>query len=176
MTKRNKNKANTNPNTNPNTNHWIKESAPWIFGFLFCLIGAFVCYLIYKQRKEYLKKHEPVLFDIKNKIEKMIPYFTEDEKYRLSRLKLQPDIKSYTIDKHDMHLCLENTDGNYYDENILIYVTIHELAHIFCDEIGHTENYMNIFNNLLDIAERVGIYNPSINLPKEYCGVKIKNE
>ena len=97
---------------------------------------------MHKQHKDYLKKHEPLLFGIKNKIEKMIPYFTDDEKYRLSRLKLQPDIKSYTVNKHDMHLCLENHDGEYYDENILIYVTLHELAHIFCDEIGFRKDIL----------------------------------
>jgi len=132
-----------------------------------------ICIVYKKKKAEYYKKHKGLLIDIKNKIAKMIPYFDKHERGRLTRLKLQPDIKSYTINKHDMHLCLEQSDGNYYDENILIYVTLHELAHIFCNEIGHTDAYFNIFERLLRIADKVGIYDPTMALPKEYCGIKI---
>lgn len=132
-----------------------------------------ICLLVKKKRTEYYKKHEPLLLKIKNKIDLMIPYFDKDEKSRLSRLKIQPDIKSYTVNKHAMHLCLQNKDGSYYDENILIYVTLHELAHIFCDEVGHTPAYHKIFERLLQIASNVGIYDETILLPKEYCGVTI---
>ena len=75
--------------------------------------------------------------------------------------------------KHHRHLCLEDTDGLYYDKNMLIYVTLHELAHIFCDEIGHTEKYHKIFAELLTIANKVGIYDIDQKLPEEYCGVKM---
>ena len=29
-----------------------------------------------------------------------------------------------------MHLCLKDENGNYYDDNMIIYVALHELAHI----------------------------------------------
>jgi len=72
-----------------------------------------------------------------------------------------------------MHLCLEHEDGGYYDSNILMYVTLHELAHIFCDEVGHTPAYHKIFERLLHIANEIGIYDASLALPEEYCGIKI---
>ena len=150
------------------------------YDYVILICGVFIgvllitiCIVSKKRKAEYYKKHEGLLIDIKNKISKMIPYFDKHERIRLTRLKLQPDIKSYTINKHDMHLCLEQSDGNYYDENILIYVTLHELAHIFCNEIGHTDAYFNIFERLLRIADKVGIYDPTMALPKEYCGIKI---
>jgi hypothetical protein len=141
-------------------------------GGLILILLIVICYLVNKKKKEYYRKHEVVLQDIKNKISQMVPYFDKTEREKLSKLKLQPDIKSYTVNKHSMHLCLED-NGKYYDDNILIYVTLHELAHIFCDEIGHTLEYRKIFDRLLNIASSIGIYDKSISLPKEYCGVKI---
>jgi hypothetical protein len=70
-----------------------------------------------------------------------------------------------------MHLCLQDTDGKYYEKNMLIYATLHELAHIFCDEIGHTLKYHKIFARLLDIAENIHIYDPKSILPQKYCGI-----
>jgi len=155
----------------------IKPSL-WDYIILLCgiIIGIllFIICLISKKRKaEYYQKHKPLLMNIQDKISYMIPYFDKDEKLRLSKLKLQPDIKSYTINKHDMHLCLEKPDGNYYDENILMYVALHELAHVFCNEEGHTPAYYKIFERLLGIAHEIGIYDAAQQLPKEYCGIKI---
>ena len=144
-----------------------------VSGIIIGILLLIVCLISKKRKAVYYQKHKPILIDIHNKIAKMIPYFDKDEKNRLSKLKIQPDIKSYTINKHDMHLCLEDDNGSYYDDNLLIYVTLHELAHIFCDEIGHTENFYKIFNKLTDIAEKVKIYDSSISLPKEYCGITI---
>jgi len=152
---------------------WIEKYGTIICGgsvFLICMI---IILLIRKENSEYYKKHAPELHKIQEKLTTMIPYFTPDQRLRLKKLKIRPDIKSYTVNKHDMHLCLEDDNGSYYDDNLLIYVTLHELAHIFCDEIGHTENFYKIFNKLTDIAEKVKIYDSSISLPKEYCGITI---
>lgn len=144
-----------------------------VSGILISILLLIICFISKKRKAEYYQKHKPILIDIQNKIIKMIPYFDKNEKVRLLKLKLQPDIKSYTINKHDMHLCLEKEDGNYYDKNILMYVALHELAHIFCDEIGHTPAYHKIFERLLGIANEIGVYDASRSLPKEYCGIKI---
>jgi len=144
-----------------------------VSGIIIGILLLIVCLISKKRKAVYYQKHKPILIDIHNKIAKMIPYFDKDEKNRLSKLKIQPDIKSYTINKHDMHLCLEKSDGDYYDQNILMYVALHELAHIFCDEVGHTPTYHKIFERLLSIANEIGIYDASRSLPKEYCGIKI---
>ena len=51
-----------------------------------------------------------------------------------------------------------------------MYVAIHELAHVLCDEIGHTEKFYEIFNNLLDKAENLNIYDSDIPIISNYCG------
>ena len=77
--------------------------------------------------------------------------------------------KSYTINKKRIHICLFDESGNYYDENMLTYVTIHELAHVKCTEIGHTQKFHDIFNDLLKTASNAGVYNPHKEIIKDYC-------
>jgi len=119
-------------------------------------------------------KHKPKLDLLQSNIEKLFPYLSDTEKYQLSNIKLQPDKKSYTIDKNHVHLCIIDPDtGKYYDNNLLTYVLLHEIAHIFCDEEGHTEKYIKIFKNLLNIGAKAKIYDPDKALPKMYCGVPV---
>ena len=45
-------------------------------------------------------------------------------------------------------MCLKDKNGKYYDDNMLNYVALHELAHVLCDEIGHTDKFYAIFDEL----------------------------
>jgi hypothetical protein len=45
---------------------------------------------------------------------------------------------------------------------MLTYVGLHELAHVLCDEVGHTAKFYQIFDELLDKAHQMGLYDPSI--------------
>ena len=40
----------------------------------------------------------------------------------------------------------------------LVFVALHELAHIACDEIGHTARFWDEFRYILDEATRIGVY------------------
>lgn len=70
--------------------------------------------------------------------------------------------KSYTINKSKIYLRLTDRNDEYYSNNTLIYVLLHEISHILCDDIGHTESFHTIFSDLLLQAETVGIYDPYI--------------
>ena len=76
--------------------------------------------------------------------------------------------KSYTVNKKHMHLCLHNEKGDYFNKNMLIYVALHELAHVKCKSIGHTEEFHAIFDKLLDKATKLGVYNPEIPPVSDY--------
>ena len=52
---------------------------------------------------------------------------------------------------------------------MLIYVTLHELAHVRCDEIGHTEKFHRIFKEILDEAANKGVYDSKKAIIKNYC-------
>ena len=52
---------------------------------------------------------------------------------------------------------------------MLVYVGLHELAHVLCDEIGHTDKFYAIFDKLMDKAEEIGVYDRNIPVVDNYC-------
>ena len=59
----------------------------------------------------------------------------------------------------------------------MMFVALHELAHIMTKSIGHTEEFWNNFRYLLKKAIKLGLYN-DVNFeknPVDYCGTKITN-
>lgn len=88
----------------------------------------------------------------------------------LNEITLSKGNKSYTINKKEVYLCLNDENGNTYDENMLMYVTLHELAHIInTKNIGHTTEFDNIFEELLDLSIEKGIYDPNKPIIQNYC-------
>lgn len=59
--------------------------------------------------------------------------------------------------------------------NLIMYVTLHELAHIACPEYGHGDLFKKIFAFLATEATKINIYNriPFDSKPEEYCGITI---
>lgn len=84
---------------------------------------------------------------------------------------------SYTVNKgQEIYLCLRSKNtGQLHDINLIMYVTIHELAHVACPEIDHTELFKKIFKFLLKISIILGIYENANyeDFPEEYCGLVI---
>ena len=82
---------------------------------------------------------------------------------------------SYTLGKKSITLCLKNLETQqYYDMNTIMYVSLHELAHIITprsDNNEHGEKFKNNFTLLLNIAKNKGIWNSNKILPSIYCGV-----
>jgi hypothetical protein len=88
----------------------------------------------------------------------------------LKNLVMVEDNESYTINKKIIHLCTkEPRSGKYYDKNTLMFVVLHELAHVICDDIGHTDNFSIINKALLNHAINHGFYNPSKPFIENYC-------
>ena len=110
---------------------------------------------------ERFRQNEPMLHIIRNKLRPVFP--------DIDNVVLLEGEKSYTINKQKIYICLKDKHGNYYNENMLTYVILHELAHVRCDEIDHTEKWERIFNEILEQATAAGIYNPSIPIIKDYC-------
>lgn len=101
---------------------------------------------------------------------------------KATKITFYTDKKSYTINKKKMHLCVKDENNKYYDDNMLIYVALHELAHVLCDEIGHTPKFWSMFDELLDIASKTidpetnkPVYDPDGVINKNYCDSKYHN-
>ena len=73
--------------------------------------------------------------------------------------------------------CLNTTKkGNkLIDENTLMFVAIHEIAHIMTKSIGHKPEFWNNFKFLLENAKEIGVYEPEDykKNPQSYCGMEI---
>jgi len=73
--------------------------------------------------------------------------------------------------------CLNTTkDGNkLIDENTLMFVATHEVAHIMTKSIGHKPEFWNNFKFLLENAAEIGVYQPVDykENPESYCGMEI---
>jgi hypothetical protein len=95
---------------------------------------------------------------------------TSQTKHRLkNEVSLSKGDKSYTINKEDIFLCLKDENNQYYNDNMLVYVLLHEISHSICDEIGHTEKFHKLFSALTRKAVELGIYNDQIPLIRDYC-------
>ena len=84
---------------------------------------------------------------------------------------------SYTINKKTVVFCIRSKImDTIHDINTLMYVLIHELAHILNPIVGHGTEFYEIFKFLLQQSVIINIYTP-INytkFPVNYCGMKIE--
>lgn len=119
-------------------------------------------YTTMSYHKEKYQQRDPILYEIRENLMLLSP--------KAKNLKYYQDNKSYTINKQKVYLCLRDDKEKYYPMNMLMYVAIHELAHVLCDEIGHTPKFHSIFSDLLLRATEIGIYDPDIPVIQNYCG------
>lgn len=86
---------------------------------------------------------------------------------------------SYSVNKgEELNMCIRSKVTNqFHSINELLYVAIHEIAHIGCPEVGHTKLFYDINKFLLKQAMEYNIYN-YVNYnaqPMEYCGIKLNH-
>ena len=85
---------------------------------------------------------------------------------------------SYTTNKGEQIVfCIRSIDPLHtiHDLNLIMYVLLHELAHVACPEYNHTPLFKKIFRFICEEAIEMGIY-VKIDFytsPKYYCGMKI---
>ena len=115
-------------------------------------------------RTDHYARSDPKLYQLRNHLNDLHPVIHD--------VSLSGGNKSYTINKKKVHLCLYDEENKYYDDNMLIYVLIHELAHCITNSIGHTEEFHENFDMLLKRAEDMGLYDSSIPPIDNYCGHK----
>jgi hypothetical protein len=147
---------------------------------LIILLIVTIIRIIKEKMKEYKKKSEdPKLEEIKNILKPFLEKKDWDgllvelnNENILDRVKFHRGDKSFTINKEKVYLCLYDENDKYYSTNWLIFVTLHELSHVICDEIGHTEKFQKIFDELLEEAIKDGIYNPEDPINANYCMFK----
>ena len=136
-----------------------------------------------------------LLASVRMKIQSL--YFTMKEKYPNKPQVLQwirnfspdpdrfmeatPDAEhtSYSVNKGEkVHLCLRQREGeneSLMDENVMVFVALHEMAHVVTPTVGHGPDFWNNFAWLLKQAEERDIYyyQDFKAHPVSYCGMHI---
>jgi len=111
--------------------------------------------------------------------------YSGDSRIEMLKLNFKPDklkegidtpgYTSYSINKGEqIILCLRSKD-KLVDINTMMFVVLHELAHLATKSIGHTEEFWNNFRWILEEAMNIGIYTKQ-DFKKEnveYCGMTI---
>jgi len=87
--------------------------------------------------------------------------------------------KSYSVNKGEqIAICLRDPkDNSFEDINIIMFVVIHEIAHIMTETVGHDKTFWENMRFLLIEGQKIGIYVP-IDYSKEnakYCGMYVKS-
>jgi hypothetical protein len=114
-----------------------------------------------------MSKNEPMVLQIKTNLSKLNPQY--------KNLDIRSGNSAYTENKKIIYICLKDPyTGKYYTMNTLMYVTLHELAHLVSKNYdpNHGKEFKEQFNQILKQAAGVGIYDPKIPIPTTYCGVE----
>lgn len=110
-----------------------------------------------------------------HRIRVMIERFKPENMYENE---ITADTTSYSENKGDkIVVCLRDKrpPHDLVDENTIMFVILHEMAHLMTTTIGHTPEFWANFRRILQDAVSVGIYTP-VNYnrsPTEYCGMTI---
>jgi hypothetical protein len=136
-----------------------------ILTFVVLFLFGILIYKYLTRRKVY--SNDPMVIRLQADLLRIDPssskfqYFSSDE--------------SYTEDKKKIYLCLRDENGDYYDYNMLIYVSLHELAHAMSavvDTEHVTLEFNNLFNLLLKRASDLNLYDQSKPPVAGYCPLK----
>jgi predicted metal-dependent hydrolase len=141
-----------------------------------------------EQASELLGNITERMFQLKNHLYRNKAKYPEFEKYidqlntNLSEMNTliyetdpKSDLTSYSVNKgQELSFCLKSKKtGQFHKLNLLMYVAIHEMAHIGCPETGHGELFKKIFKFLTEEAIKINLYSYESygTQPVEYCGM-----
>lgn len=143
----------------------IVQQSIWV-GVIALLLVVWIVWNRNDTFSSYHKFSDPKVDELYERLSDVFP--------EMSRVTLSGSNKSFTINKRDIYLCIKNDTGDYYPDNMLVYVLLHELAHTLCDKIDdtddHSEEFKQIFSSLLTRAEHRGLYDSKIQVLDDYCG------
>jgi uncharacterized protein (UPF0333 family) len=142
------------------------------------------------QVKEDSKEAADLIANIKKRLITLLEHMertfgVDDERIANLKLNFRPDrlkegvdtpgYTSYSINKGEqIVLCLRNGD-KLVDINTMMFVVLHEFAHLASVSIGHTKEFWDNFRWILEEAINIGIYVKQDFDKKsvEYCGMDI---
>ena len=114
----------------------------------------------------------------KPQVKQMVQNFRADPA-RFIEATPESEHTSSTVNKGEIiNMCLRQRDGpdeSLVDENVMMFVALHEFAHVCTDSVGHDSTFWYNFGWLLKEAEALNLYRYTdfAAHPVSYCGVYI---
>jgi hypothetical protein len=132
--------------------------------FITIVCFAVVGMLLYRySTRQYFSSNNPILSEVRANFSKLDPEY--------SKIPLREGDSAYTENKEVITLCLADPESKkQYDLNTIMYVAIHELAHVVSKNTGHGPEFKKNFSMLLKLAAKKGVYDPRKSIPASYCG------
>ena len=128
---------------------------------IFVALGAISGYYMSNRNIiDFFKRDDPVVLKVQEICAEVFP--------DIKNLSIIKSKESYTIDKERVYLCTEDKNGEVFSLNTLIYVLLHEYAHTKTDSIGHTDEFHKKFDEILDKASEMGLYDPDEGIDERY--------
>ena len=128
-----------------------------------------------------LKVHLETKYPDKPQVKQLIRNYRDDPK-RFFEATPDAEFTSYSVNKGEsIHLCLrqrEKNDESLVNEDVMVFVSIHEMGHILTESLGHGPDFWNNFEWILKEAESINIYKHQDFKahPVKYCGMSITDE
>jgi predicted metal-dependent hydrolase len=138
------------------------------------------------------QKASDMLANIRKNLTSIVGYLKEnyiaDERVQLLVNRFNPDViseslpntsyTSYSVDKgKKIVFCIRSKDAKQelIDMNTIMFVAIHELAHVMTKSVGHTEEFWDNMRYLLKKGIKIGVYTKVDyrKNPVKYCGLMI---
>lgn len=128
-----------------------------------------------RAKLETLSRHLQKMYSDDKRTERIVMNFNPE---KMSEGTNHGDFTSYSINKGEkLVFCLRSKDeqNKLVDLNTMMFVALHEIAHIATESTGHTEEFWDNFRWLLEESINIGIYKEQDfkSKPVPYCGIKI---
>lgn len=142
----------------------------------------------YKVGRVEAGKAAELLADINRRIAVLFDALRNESKLQRLTLKYKPEHiqeapldgeandTSFSVNKRCIYLCLRSKADprHFYPINLIMYVVLHELAHVTSETYGHNSEFSDNFTLLKNTAQRIGIFDPTVHsTSQEYCGMTI---
>lgn len=105
-----------------------------------------------------------ILDELNEKGQKFLHFLGSTNSFHLHSTTTQ----ARTVNKKDIYLVLKKKNGEYFDDNTLFGVLIHELAHVLSSSEGHNYPFDEIEERLYDQATNIGFYSKKIGIDPNY--------
>lgn len=145
----------------------MKYSNIDILLLIILLIGVFFIL------KSFLKKNlkiydDPMLLKIYDDLKKIYPEIES------KHITIYGANNTLTENKKKIFLCIRKKNKEYYDYNTILYIAIHELAHVINEEYDINDNHGKKFNDinaqLLEKAYTLNLIDRNAEIKYDMCG------